>query len=221
MKVMIFGASGMVGQGVLRECLLNQAVEEVLVIGRSPVGRRDDKLREIVRADMSDLSPIRDQLLGYDACYYCLGVSSAGMSEADYRRVTYDLTLSIARTLAELNPGMTFIYVSGAGTDSTGKGSVMWARIKGETENALLMLPFKAAYMLRPGIIQPMNGIMSKTRLYRVIYRIAGPLAALARRLSPRFATTTEHVGRAMIILTQDGSPRTYLGNQDINALGV
>ncbi|HXI56585.1 MAG TPA: epimerase, partial [Polyangia bacterium] len=179
MRIILFGATGMVGQGALRECLLDPDVSEVLSIGRTPVrrtavGPTDAKLREQVLADPGDLSSIEGQLVGYDACFFCLGVSSVGMTEAAYRRITYDLTLAAARTLSRLNPGMTFIYVSGAGTDSSERGRSMWARVKGQTENALLALPFKAAYMFRPGIIQPLHGIVSKTPLYRTFYFLLG-----------------------------------------------
>jgi len=209
----------MVGQGVLRECLLDQDVEGVLAVGRSPVGKQHGKLREIVLRNVGDLGSVEDRLRGYDACFFCLGVSSAGMKEADYRRVTHDLTLAVARTLARLNPDMTFIYVSGAGTDSTERGRIMWARVKGETENALLRLPFKAAYMFRPGVIQPLHGIASKTRLYRAFYTAAGPLITLARLLFPRWVTTTERVGRAMIRVGMRGAPKAFLENNDINGL--
>ena len=219
MKVILFGASGMVGQGVLRECLLDQNVEGVLAVGRSPVGQQHEKLDELVRSDVTDLAAVEDRLRDYDACFFCLGVSSAGMKEADYRRVTYDLTLAVAQTLARLNPGMTFIYVSGTGTDSTEKGRIMWARVKGETENALRRLPFKAAYMFRPGIIQPLHGIKSKTRIYRILYAVSGPLLTLIRKLRPRWVTTTEQVGRAMIRVGMRGAPRFALENQDINSL--
>jgi uncharacterized protein YbjT (DUF2867 family) len=219
MKVILFGASGMVGQGVLRECLLDQNVEGVLAVGRSPVSQQHKKLDELVRSDVTDLAAVEDRLRGYDACFFCLGVSSAGMKEADYRRVTYDLTLAVAQTLARLNPGMTFIYVSGTGTDSTEKGRVMWARVKGETENALRRLPFKAAYMFRPGIIQPLHGIKSKTKIYRILYAVSGPLLTLIRKLRPRWVTTTEQVGRAMIRVGMRGAPRFALENQDINCL--
>src|SRR5580692_1814192 len=196
MNVILFGASGMVGQGVLRECLLDPDVEKILSIGRSRTGLQHPKLREIVHQDIANLAPIEDQLRGYDACFFTLGVSSAGMKEADYRRVTYDLTLGAARTLAALNPEMTFIYVSGLGTDSNGRS--MWARVKGETENALLQLPFKAAYMFRPGFIQPLHGVKSKTPLYRIPYAILGPFNSLFLKF-PKYATTTEVLGRAMI----------------------
>src|SRR5579864_7886858 len=146
MKAILFGATGMVGKSVLRECLNDPDVERVLAVGRRASGETHDKLRELVHADLTDYSAVADQLAGYDACFFCLGVSSAGMSEADYRRVTYDIAVAAARALVDRNPGMTFIFVSGAGTDSTGKSGSMWARVKGETENAILALPFKGKY---------------------------------------------------------------------------
>jgi uncharacterized protein YbjT (DUF2867 family) len=217
MNVILFGASGMVGQGVLRECLLDPGVEKILSIGRSRTGREDPKLREIVHKDIGNLAPIEDQLRGYDACFFTLGVSSVGMKEADYRRITYDLTLGAARTLARLNPQMTFIYVSGAGTDSGGRS--MWARVKGETENALLGLPFKAAYMFRPGFIQPLHGIKSKTALYQILYAILGPFNSLVLKFFPKYATSTEVLGRAMIKAARQGAPKKVLESQDINSL--
>jgi uncharacterized protein YbjT (DUF2867 family) len=204
--VILFGASGMVGQGVLRECLLAPDVHRVLSIGRTVTGQQHPKLREIVRGDLYDYSDIEADLSGYDACFFCLGTSAAGKTEADYRRVTYDLTLAAATTLARLNPRMTFIYVSGSGTDSTEQGRVMWARVKGATENALLRLPFKAAYMFRPAGIQPMHGETSKTKLYRVAYAITRPLLPLLMRLFPNYVTTTEILGRAMLDAARNGS---------------
>jgi uncharacterized protein YbjT (DUF2867 family) len=220
MKIILFGASGMVGQGVLRECLLDSAVESVLVVGRSPTGRSDVRLREILRPEVGDLAPVENQLRGYDACFFCLGVSSAGRKEADYRRVTHDLTLAVAQTLVRLNPAMTFIYVSGAGTDSTGQGRSMWARVKGDTENALLRLPFKGAYMFRPGIIQPMHGVTSKTKSYRIIYAVMGSFMPLLKRVLPSgLITTTEQVGRAMLKVAKEGAPKAILESRDINAI--
>lgn len=219
MKVILFGATGMVGQGVLRECLLDDGVEQVLAMGRSATGQQHAKLREAVHKDLLDYSAIEGTLSGYDACFFCLGVSSAGMSEQDYTRVTYDLTLAAARVLARLNPDMTFIYVSGTGTDSSEQGRSMWARVKGRTENALFGLPFKAKYMFRPGYIQPMHGIVSKTRLYRLGYAVMGPLYPVMKALFPKYVTTTEQVGRAMLRVAREGAPRTVLENSDINAL--
>jgi len=217
MRVILFGATGMIGQGVLRECLLDADVEAVLAVGRSATGQKHDKLREIIHADLFDLSPIEEQLTGYDACFFCLGVSSAGMSEADYRRVTYDLALAVGRTLAKKNPSMTFVFVSGAGTNA--KGRSMWARVKGETENALLELPFKGAYMFRPGGILPMHGIKSRTRLYRVVYAIMGPLYPLWKALFPNALTTSERMGQAMLAVAKRGAPQPILETKDINAV--
>jgi uncharacterized protein YbjT (DUF2867 family) len=219
MKVIIFGATGMVGQGVLQQCLLDAGVESVLIVGRSPCGIPHPKLSEIIHADLYDLSPLENDLGGTDACFFCLGVSSAGMAEEQYHRVTYDLTLAVAQRLAKLNPGMTFCYVSGAGTDSTESGRSKWARVKGKTENALLKLPFKAAFMFRPGYIQPMKGVRSKTKLYRVFYAILGPLYPLWKFLLPGFVTSAENVGRAMIRVAQEGYGRPLLENRDINGL--
>jgi uncharacterized protein YbjT (DUF2867 family) len=174
-KVILFGASGMVGKGALRECLLDPEIAEVLAIGRSATGQQHAKLRELVRDDLFDLSDIAASLAGYDACFFCLGVSATGMKEAAYRRVTYDLTMAVARILAQQNPAMTFLYVSGTGTDSSERGRTMWARVKGKTENDLLRLPFAAAYMLRPGYIQPMHGIRSKTGWYQALYTVVAP----------------------------------------------
>jgi uncharacterized protein YbjT (DUF2867 family) len=217
MKVIIFGASGMVGQGVLRECLLDPDVTEVLAVGRSPLGRTDPKLRELVHRDLFDLSDVADQLTGYDAGFFCLGVSSAGMSEDDYRRVTYDLTLAVARVVAAKNPQMTFIYVSGEGTDSTGAGRTMWARVKGQTENALLELPFEA-YMFRPGFIRPMHGERPKSRAYVIAYVLLRPLFPIAGRLLPNRSTTTERVGRAMLRVAKSGHSVRILPSTEINA---
>ncbi|HEX4019949.1 MAG TPA: NAD-dependent epimerase/dehydratase family protein [Acidobacteriaceae bacterium] len=217
MKIILFGASGMVGQGVLRECLLDPGVEEVLSIGRSTTGQHDAKLREIVRTNLFDFSGIEAELSGYDACFFCLGVSSAGMTEENYRRITYDITIAAAETLAKQNPGMTFIYVSGTGTDSSEKGRSMWARVKGATENALLRMPFKAAYMFRPGGIVPLHGIQSKTALYRIPYLVLAPVLPVLYRMFPKYVTTTEQIGRAMIHVAKSGAPKKILENADIN----
>jgi uncharacterized protein YbjT (DUF2867 family) len=216
MRVILFGATGMIGQGVLRECLLAPDVESVLSVGRAPTGQRHDKLREIVHRDFTDFSPIEAELSGLDACFFCLGVSSAGMSESEYRRVTYDFTLAAARALAARNPELTFVYVSGQGTNPDGRA--MWARVKGETENALLAMPFRA-YLLRPGFIQPLHGARSSTRAYRLFYLAAAPLLPLARRLFPSQVTTTEQIGTAMLQLARHGAPERMLATPAINAL--
>jgi uncharacterized protein YbjT (DUF2867 family) len=219
MNVLILGATGMVGQGVLRECLLDDGVARVVTLGRSPTGLAHPKLREIVHANLLDLTPIESDLRGLDACFYSLGATAAGKSEAEYTRINYDLTLSVAGTLARLDPDMTFVYVSGMGTDSTERGRTMWARVKGRTENALLRLPFKAAYMLRPGIILPMHGIKSKTTLYRVMYTLMTPLYPALRALFPRAITTTEHLGRVMLRLARSGYSKPVLEAADIALL--
>ena len=219
MKVLLFGATGMVGQGVLRECLLDPDVELVVTVSRRAGSARHEKLRQLVVPDLYDLSGHASELSGFDACFFCLGVSSAGMGEAEYRRVTKDLTLAVAGLLVRLNPTMTFVYVSGAGTDSTERGRPMWARVKGETENALLRLPFAAAFMFRPGYIQPLHGISSRTRLYRAAYAVASPLFPLLDRLVPDHVTTTERVGRAMLVVARRGAPEKVLETRDLNTL--
>src|SRR5476649_1188548 len=183
MKVIIFGASGMVGQGVLRAALLAPDVEQVLLVGRAALELRHAKLRQLTQADLFDYSAVTAQLQAYDACFFCLGVSAAGLDEAQYTRLTYELTLAAAQPLAQRNPGMTMVYVSGAGTDSSERGRSMWARVKGRTENALLRLPFKAVYLFRPGAIQPLHGARSKTTSYRVFYSVLGPLLTFVRRV--------------------------------------
>jgi uncharacterized protein YbjT (DUF2867 family) len=218
-KVILFGATGMVGQGVLRECLLDSAIDTVLAIGRSPTGERQPKLHEIVHGDFTDYSDIEPQLTGYDACFFCLGVSSIGMEEDRYRHLTYDITLATAKTLSRLNPQMVFVYVTGRGTDSTEHGPLMWARVKGKTENDLLKLPFKAAYMFRPAGIQPLHGIRSKTAWVQAIYVGTAPLLSLLNRVAPKYMTTTEQVGRAMIKVARDGYPKAVLESEDINRL--
>jgi len=219
MKILLLGATGMIGQGVLRECLLDPQVTEILAVGRSLSGQTHPKLREILHQDFFDFSAIEAELSGLDACFFCLGVTSAGLTEEAYRRVTHDLTLAAARTLSRLNPGMTFIYVSGAGTDSTERGRIMWARVKGQTENALLRLPFKAVYLFRPGLIQPLHGISSSTRLYRILYRVLGPFLPLLKAVAPDSLTTTEQLGKAMIHAALQGTPKPVLETRDINRL--
>jgi len=219
MNVILFGATGMVGQGALRECLLDPDVKQVLTIGRNPTGQHHAKLHELVHSDLFDYTTIEADLTGYDACFFCLGVTSAGMSEAHYTRVTHHLTLAAAITLAKLNPSMTFVYVSGSGTDGTERGRTMWARVKGKTENDILKLPFKAAYMFRIGFIQPLHGIVSKTKVYRIFYSVLTPILPLLRRTFPAQIGSTEQVGRAMLLVAKHGFPRPVLEAKDINTL--
>jgi len=219
MNILLFGATGMVGQGVLRECLRDPDVERVLAIRRSPSGQQHQKLRELLRKDLSDYSGVENQLTGFDACFFCLGVSSAGVTEEAYRSVTYDLTLAAAQTLAKLNPDMTFIYVSGAGTDSSEHGRTMWARVKGKTENDLLRLPFKAVYIFRPAAIQPLHGIRSRTKLYRLFYLLFGWTLPVLKPPFPKYITTTEQIGLAMLNVAKHGYAKHILENDDINSL--
>jgi uncharacterized protein YbjT (DUF2867 family) len=219
MNIIIFGATGMVGQGILRECLLDPDVRSVLCIGRNPTGTKHPKLRDLVRANLLDYSDVESQLTGFDACFFTLGVSSVGMAEDAYRRLTYDVTLAAARTLARLNPNMTFIYVSGAGTDSTEQGRVMWARVKGKTENDVLKLPFKAAYIFRPAAIIPLHGIQSRTALYRIPLTLLAPILPGLKGRFPKWVTTTEQIGCAMLKATRTGAPKRVLESVDINQL--
>ncbi|MFD8983936.1 epimerase [Streptomyces sp. NPDC059564] len=221
MNVLLFGGTGMLGRGVLRECLRDESVTGVLSIGRTPLGVTHPKLREHIVPDPSDLSGIAAELPDHDACFFCLGVSSVGMKEDAYRAITYDLTLAVARPLAAANPELTFVYISGEGTDSTERGRSMWARVKGKTENDLLALPFHA-YMFRPGIVQPVSGLPSKTALYRIAYVLTKPLFPILRRFAPNHVTTTEAIGRAMIAVATPGSGVTtrILRPQDLNRVG-
>ena len=221
MKVIIFGASGMVGQGVLRECLLAPAIESVLVVNRSPLGQSHPKIREIIHKNFTDFSAIEPQLSGLDACFFPLGISVLGKTEAEYSAVIYDVTMAAARVLAKFNPELTFVYVSGTATDSSEKGPVMWARVKGKTENALLRLPIKAAYMFRAGMIRPLHGIKSKTWAYRLPYIVLAPVMPLLVKFLPKYVTTTERVGRAMINAVRFGYPKKILENEDINTLAA
>jgi uncharacterized protein YbjT (DUF2867 family) len=220
MRVLLLGATGMIGRGVLHECLRDERVTEVLVVGRTPLDRQHPKLRQVVHGDLFDLTPVADQLAGVDACFFCVGVSAAGMAEAEYRRLTFDLTTAVARMVAGASTGSTFCYVSGAGTDHTGRSWMMWARVKGATENALRDLPLRT-WFLRPGYVQPLPGTTSKTRLYAALYRVVGPLYPLLRRLAPGHVTTAEAIGRAMISVAAGGWPRRVLDNADINAAAI
>jgi uncharacterized protein YbjT (DUF2867 family) len=219
MRVILFGGTGMVGQGVLRECILDPDVTKVLSVVRSPGGKSHPKLHELVHRDFLDFSNVASELSGYDACFYCLGATSAGKSEAEYTRITYDITVAAGHVLAGMNAGMTFVFVSGAGTDSTEKGRTMWARVKGKAENALFRLPFKAVYAFRPGLIQAMHGVESRTALYRIPYKVLAPFVPWLRRRFPQAITTTEQIGRAMLVVAKRGAPKQILESADINAL--
>jgi uncharacterized protein YbjT (DUF2867 family) len=220
MNVLLFGATGMVGQGVLRECLFDPGVALVQTVGRTAVGTGPVKLRELVHGDLWNYSSVEAELSGFDACFFCLGVTSAGMKEADYERITYGITMAAAETLSRLNPQMTFVYVSGAGTDSSEQGRIMWARVKGKTENALMRLPFRAVYAFRPGVIVPMHGIRSRTRAYRIFYSLMMPLLPLLRMAFPNLILTTGQMGRAMLAAAGRGAPKKVLETADIRALG-
>ncbi|WP_167610458.1 NAD-dependent epimerase/dehydratase family protein [Maribellus sediminis] len=219
MKVIITGATGMVGKGVLLECLDHQDVEEALVIGRNPLEMQHPKLKEIIHKDFSDFSNLSEELNGYDACFFCMGVSSVGMKEAEYKKVTYDYTIALAKVLYKNNPDLTFTYVSGEGTDSTEKGRSMWARVKGKTENDLINMGFKQAFMFRPGAIIPLRGIKSRTKGYQFMYDYFMWLVKLIKALAPNSVVNTTQVGLAMINSVQHGYSTTILRPKDIIAL--
>lgn len=219
MKAIITGATGMVGKGILLECLDHSEVSEVLVIGRNPVDVKHPKLKELIHKDFSDFSAVTSKLKGYDACFFCMGVSSVGMKEAEYKHLTYDFTLALARKLVQLNPEMTFNYVSGVGTDSTEKGRTMWARVKGKTENDLLNLGFKQAFMFRPGVIIPLRGIKSRTKLYQFMYDYFMWGIKLMKYISPNSIVTTTQLGQAMINSALKGYPEKIIHPKDILTL--
>jgi uncharacterized protein YbjT (DUF2867 family) len=216
MNVILFGATGMVGQGVLRECLIDDGVEGVLAIGRSSTGLTHPKLRELVQKDLFDFGSVGADLQGYDACFFCLGVSSAGMNEADYTRMTYDLTMGWARTLARINPGTAFLYVSGAGTG----GKAMWAQVKGRTEDALLAL-FPSAYMVRLAALRGMHGEVPRARWVRIAYAVLSPILPLLWAIAPGAVINTDELGRAMIRVARRGAPKRVLENRDLRELGA
>jgi uncharacterized protein YbjT (DUF2867 family) len=219
MRVIIYGATGMVGQSVLRECLLDDQVQQILTIGRNKIELQHEKVRQIELHDVADLSAIEHEITGYDACFFCLGVSSVGMMEDEYKRITYDITLSVASVLATVNPQMTFIYVSGSGTDSSEKGRSMWARVKGKTENDLLRLPFKAAYMFRPGVILPLHHVKSKTKLYQYLYVLMRPFHPLLKKLYG--VITSEHLGQVMIQVASSGYPHHIIESNELKKIRI
>jgi uncharacterized protein YbjT (DUF2867 family) len=220
-KVLLFGASGMLGTAVLRECLADPQVAKVVSVGRTALALHSAKLEQVVHADLANYAAIESSLGDIDACFFCLGVSAANLSEQDYSRVTHDYTLAAANTLVRLNPRMVFVYVSGAGTDSSGSGRLMWARVKGRTENALLAVPFAAAYMLRPGIIQPLHGIKSKTRSYRIFYSLSAFLLPALRAVFPNQVLSTTQIGAAMLNLAKHGYAKNILEARDIRAVAA
>jgi uncharacterized protein YbjT (DUF2867 family) len=221
LRIILFGATGMIGSGVLKSALQDPAVEAVLVIGRSACGVQHPRLTELLHQDFHDYGAIQGRLAGYNACLFCLGVSSVGLSEAEYSRVTYDLALAAAQAVLEANPGSAFAYVSGQGTDSSGQGRAMWARVKGRLENALLAMPFKPAIMFRPGGIQPMQGVVSKTRLYRLLYAVMAPFTPFLVSRFPAFMTTSERLGRAMLRGVRGEAGQSIVESADINRLGA
>ena len=216
MKVILFGGTGMVGQGVLRECIADSAVEQVMLVVRKPTDVSSPKVVELVHEDFFNWSDVEDQFAGFDTCFFCLGVSALGMAEADYRRTTYDLTLGVAGMLARVGSLKTFIYVSGQGTNANGRQ--MWARVKGATENALIEMPFAQVFCFRPGYIQPLRGIRSKVGWYNGIYMALSWTYPLLRRVAAGFVTSTEEVARAMIAVARKGYPKRILENADIHA---
>jgi len=211
-RAIITGVTGMVGEGVMHECLLRDEVEQVLVINRRPCGFEHPKLIEIVHKDFFDISPIADQLKGYNACYFCLGVSSVGMKEPEYYRMTYTLTLGVAQVLSSQNPDIVFCYVSGAGTDSTEKGRSMWARVKGKTENDLMKLPFKKVYAFRPGYMHPTLGLKNTNKYYKYI----SWMYPFLKLLFPNGASTLAELGEAMINITLNGYDKQVIEVKDI-----
>lgn len=219
MNILIYGASGMVGQGVLRECLLAEDVHHVTAVVRSSLPVTHPKLVQFVTPDLTEILESGDANSHYDACFYCLGISSSGMSEEKYSHFTYDLTLKIASRLVKLNPDMAFIYVSGAGTYSSEQGKSMWARVKGKTENAILKLGFASAWMFRPAVIQPLNGARSKTASYRILYQLMAPVLPLLKRMFPDAILTTEDMGRAMLNAVRYGYKKPILEKTDISRL--
>ena len=218
MNVVIFGATGMIGQGVLRECLHDPDVRAVKAVGRTATGAAHPKLCDVIRSDMRSFEAIQSELQDVDACFFCIGVTSAGMAAAAYERVTYDIPVAAATTLARLNPSMTFIYVSGAGADSSEHGRVMWARVKGKAENAILRMPFNG-YVFRPAVVEPMHGIRSRTAMYNVLYVLLRPLLPILRRVFRTYVLTTEEMGQAMLLVARYGAPKHVLESRDISAL--
>ncbi len=219
MKAVVFGATGMVGQSVLRECIMDGDVESVVAVGRSPLHLVNPKFRNVVHSDFLNFTPIAKDLKGLDVCFYCLGVASAGLTEAEYKRVTCDFTLAAAKTLLKVNPKITFVFISGMGADSSEKGRVMWARIKGKTENEIFKMKFRNAYVIRPAFIQPKDGIKSRTRLYRWLYIAFKPFMPLIRLFAPKSVITTRALGKVMVQVARQGAAKKLLESADLVAL--
>lgn len=217
MKVIITGSTGMVGKGVLIECVADKRIEEILLVNRNSIGIKDHKVKEVILPDFLQFETIKHELVGYDACYHCMGVSSSGMNEKKYEKLTYDVTESLAKTLFDLNPNIIFTYVSGQGTDSSEKGKIMWARIKGKTENLILNMGFKDAYAFRPGAILPEKGVKSKTKWYQLLYDIMRPFYFLLRKL--KSVTTSSNLGKAMINLTFAPETIKHIDGEAINRI--
>ena len=217
-KAIIFGSSGMIGKSLLRECLRNPKIESILAISRQPCNLHYTILKEIIHEDFFDLSALTDDLKGYNTCFFCLGVSAAGLSENEYHKITYGLTIYIAETLLKLNKEMTFCYISAAGADSSEKGRIMWARVKGKTENALLAMPFTKSYMFRPGYIQPMHGIKSRTKLYNYLYSITKHFYFLLKHFKS-FVTNSDYLSSAMINAVAKCNENNILRSSDINKI--
>lgn len=217
MKIIVTGSTGMVGEGVLHECLNDKNVDQVLIINRRESGFNHPKLKEVLHKNFDDITPIKNQLVGYDACFFCLGVSSVGMKEDQFNKLTYDLTLGFAKTLIDVNTNMTFTYVSGAGTDSSERGNTMWARVKGKTENDLLTLGFKDAYMFRPGYMQPTKGLQNTLKYYTYI----GWMYPALRAIFPKYVCDLAELGQAMLNVSFEVSSKKVLEVKDIVSLAA
>lgn len=221
MNIVLFGSTGMVGQGALRECLLAPDVTSVLAVVRKTTGQVHPKLREVEHADFGDFRALAHEFTGFDACFYCLGITAVGTSEAEYERVTHDYALAAASVLARVAPTMTFVFVSADGADETGRSRIRWARVKGRTESEIRALPFARVAVFRPALIQPLHGIRSRTRIYRLVYAATKPLLPILLWLFPGYVSTTERIGRAMLRVARSGAPKTVLMTRDMNALGA
>ena len=216
MNILIFGISGMLGQAVLRECIDAPDVQLIRAICRAPTGFSHPKYNEIIHADFIDLKNIEASLSNFDACFFSMGVSASGKNEAEYTHLNYDIPLSVAKTLSRLNPQMTFVYVSGAGTDSSAQGKSMWARVKGRTENDLQKLTFKRVFLFRPGVIRPLNGIRSKTKAYDLFYRLSAPLLWVLQFIIPHHILSTKIIGQAFLTVTRKSATKAVLESSDI-----